>query len=77
MSATKKKFSLTGLNILAISSVLLIISEHCVRCPARDWVGGIGTFGLAAGLFVILLDMIAARKERESKHKNGELQDLI
>jgi hypothetical protein len=64
MSATKKQFYLIAIYIWGISGLLRIISEHWVSCPARDLVGGVGTFGIPAGLFFMLLHMMAARKER-------------
>ncbi len=64
----KVKYSKAMIRLLGVGGVFGILS-WCVSAPAKDWLEGISTLALAAGLLVFLLGTIAERKEWQAKQK--------
>ena len=58
-----------GVRFLAVGLLLYILSWG-TKAPVKDWVLGIGTLALIAGLVVTLSETVAARKKLESQRKN-------
>jgi hypothetical protein len=62
------KYSQLTIRLLGFGGVFGILSWF-IGAPAKDWVGGIGTLAMAAGLVVLLAGTIAERKEWQAAHK--------
>ena len=63
------KYSKVMVRLFGVGGVFGIIAWF-IGAPAKDWVGGIGMLGLAAGLVVFLAGTIAERKEFKLKRKS-------
>jgi protein-S-isoprenylcysteine O-methyltransferase Ste14 len=64
----RTKYSKVTVRLFGVGGVFVILSWF-IGAPAKNWVGGIGTLALAAGLVVLLAGTIAERKEWQAAHK--------